>query len=292
MLFRYLKKSKKKIVWTFHDCWNFTGGCPHFDSLNCEKWKMGCYACQYKGYPETFFDCSKTQFKRKKRLFCGIESLYIVTPSQWLKSKVEESFLNKYPVSVINNGIDLSVFNPKNNTEEIRRKYGIKSKYMVLGVSYAWDKRKGLDTFIKLSSELGDDYTMVLVGTDKSVRALLPENIISVDRTSSAEELAELYSAADVFANPTLEENFPTVNIESLACGTPIVSFDTGGSPEIFCEKSGISVRKGDVESLKNSIIDVCEKSLFSSENCVSRSKQFDESLFAKRYMELYQKIL
>lgn len=292
MLFRYLKKSKKKIVWTFHDCWNFTGRCPYFDILECEKWKKGCHNCLYKGYPKTFFDCSKTQFKRKKQLFCGIESLYIVTPSQWLKTKVEESFLNNYPVSVINNGIDLSVFNPKNNTEEIRRKYGIKSKYMVLGVSYAWDKRKGLDTFIKLSSELGDDYTMVLVGTDKSVRVLLPENIISVDITSSAEELAELYSAADVFANPTLEENFPTVNIESLACGTPIVSFNTGGSPEIFCEKSGISVEKGDVESFKNAIIDVCEKSLFSSENCVSRSKQFDESLFAKRYMELYQKIL
>ncbi len=292
MLFGYFKKSKKKIVWTFHDCWNFTGGCPHFDALGCEKWKTGCFDCMYKGYPETFFDCSEAQFKRKKELFTGVESLYIVTPSRWLKSKVEESFLNCYPVAVINNGIDLSVFKPRTHSEKIRQKYGIKTKYMIIGVSFAWDNKKGLDTFVELSSILGDEYTVVLVGTDKMVEKSLPENIVSVNRTSSVEELADLYSAADVFVNPTLEDTFPTVNIEALACGTPIASFNTGGSPEIFCEKSGISVKKGDVASLRRAIVDICENNCFSSEACVKRAKQFDKTLFLERYMDLYERII
>lgn len=294
MLFDYLKKSKKKIVWTLHDCWSFTGRCPHFEGIGCEKWKTGCFECSYNGYPKTYFDFSKREYSRKKQIFSNVENLYIVTPSEWLKTKVKASFLKNYPVKVINNGINLSAFYPRDDKEkdETRKKYGINTKYMVLGVSYAWDEKKGLNAFIELSETLGDEYTIVLVGTDEKTEKHLSGRIVPIRRTENAHELSELYSAADVFVNPTLEDTFPTVNIEALACGTPIAAFNTGGSTEIFCEKSGLSVKKGDVLSLRKAVERICEEKPFSENDCKTRSNQFDEDLFLKKYMDFYREIV
>ncbi len=294
MLFSYIKKSGKKVVWTFHDCWNFTGYCPHFDMIGCEKWKTRCYDCPYSGYPKTHFDCSKKQFERKKALFCGIDGLTIVTPSLWLKGKVKDSFLKDYTVNVINNGVDKNVFKPHEETtkDKIKEKYGIKSKYIVLGVSYGWDNKKGLDAFIKLSETLGNDYTVMLVGTDKAVDEKLPKSIVSINRTQDQKELSELYSAADIFVNPTMEDTFPTVNMEALACGTPIAAYATGGSPEIPDENCGITVSKGDVSALEKAIKKICEEKPFSADNCLKRAENFDKNLFARKYMELYRSIL
>ncbi len=294
MLFDYLKKSKKKVVWTLHDCWSFTGGCPHFEGVGCEKWKTGCFECSYKGYPETYFDFSKREYLRKKQLFCNVENLYIVTPSEWLKTKVKESFLKDYPVKVINNGINLTAFYPRDDIEktEIRKKYGINTKYMVLGVSYAWDEKKGLNAFVELSETLGEEYTVVLVGTDENVEKNLTGRIIPIRRTENVDELSRLYSAADVFVNPTLEDTFPTVNIEALACGTPIAAFDTGGSAEIFCEKSGMSVKKGDVLALIDAVKRICEEKIFSENDCKLRSERFSEGIFLKKYMDFYREII
>ena len=291
LLFKYIKKHNIPTIWTLHDCWAFTGQCPHFTLARCDKWKTGCYACtQYKEYPESLVDRTKTMWKLKKKWFTGVKNMTIVTPSQWLAGLVQASFLGKYPIKVINNGIDLNVFKPtKNNFKE---KYGIENKHIVLGVSFGWGYKKGLDVFIELSKQLGESYQLVLVGTDVLVDEQLPKNIISLHRTHDQKELAELYTAADVFVNPTREENYPTVNMESLACGTPIISFCTGGSSEIFDERCGLVTESNDVVSMKKAIVHVCEDKPFSQEACLERAKSFDKSDRYDEYIELYKSVI
>ena len=255
ILFEYLKRVQIPVVWTFHDCWPFTGHCSYFDRYNCRKWETECHHCpNRKGYPESWFlDRSKSNFHRKSQLFNGLENLTIVTPSAWLAQHVSRSFLKGYPVKVINNGVDLKVFQPQINPE-IFAKYSIESKPFVLGVASIWDKRKGLDDFIALSRSLASDIQIVLVGLSTQQAAQLPKGIVAIARTESQAELAALYSAASVFVNPTYVDNFPTTNIEALACGTPVITYRTGGSPEAVYENTGLVVEKGDVEGLKEAI--------------------------------------
>lgn len=290
LLFKHIKKSNTPTVWTLHDCWAFTGQCPHFTLAKCDKWKTGCYACtQYREYPGSLVDRTETMWKLKKKWFTGVQNMTIVTPSQWLADLVKESFLGEYPIKVINNGIDLNVFKPtKNNFKE---KYGIENKHIVLGVSFGWGYKKGLDIFIELSKQLGEGYQIVLVGTDVSVDEQLPKNIISVHRTQDQQELAELYTAADVFVNPTREENYPTVNMEALACGTPIVTFNTGGSPEILDNTCGVVVDCEDTSSMKKAIIDICENGILTEEACLRRSQSFKSRVLFDEYIALYNTI-
>ena len=291
MLFKYIKKHNIKTVWTLHDCWAFTGHCPHFDIVGCDKWKTGCYDCpQYKDYPKSFFDNSKYMYRLKKKWFTGVKNMTIVTPSEWLAGLVKESYLKDYPVKVINNGIDLNVFKPTES--DFREKYGCENKYIVLGVAFGWGKRKGLDVFIELEKRLDKEkYKIVLVGTDDSVDKLLPENIISIHRTQNQTELAEIYTAADVFANPTREENYPTVNMESVACGTPVVTFNTGGSPEMLDETCGAVAEKDDTDAMYNEIIRICETKPYSEEACLKKANGFDAWRKFENYVQLYRKI-
>ncbi len=290
LLFRYIKKNKVKVVWTLHDCWSFTGHCPYFDMVKCEKWKQGCYSCpQPKVYPKTYIDNTKYTYNLKKRLFNGVENMTLVTPSKWLADLVKQSFMKNYPVRVINNGIDLSVFKPSNS--DIKKRYGIEGKYLLLGVAFGWSKRKGLDVFVELSKRLSDEYAFVLVGTDDRIDQQLPDNIISVHRTESQQELAEIYSAADLLVNPTREENYPTVNMESLACGTPVVTFDTGGSAEIIDETCGCAVCCDDIDEFEKTIKDICENHRYASHNCLRRAESFDFEQKFVEYVELYNSL-
>ena len=234
ILFDYLKKINIPVVWTFHDCWPFTGHCSYFDSVGCEKWKTHCQNCPKKSfYPKSLLiDNSFKNFSDKKQIFNQLDNLHIITPSNWLKNLVKQSFLSKFPVSCIHNGIDLSKFNPVENVEKLIQKWNLKDKIIVLGVASIWDRRKGLDDFISLSNKLSGTYQIILIGLTKKQIAQLPKNIIGIERTESIEELAEYYSLAKVFVNPTYQDNFPTTNIEALACGTPVVTYNTGGSPE------------------------------------------------------------
>lgn len=290
MLFSYIKKHSIPVVWTLHDCWAFTGHCPYFDMVSCDKWKNGCYACpQYKNYPESLIDNSKNMYRRKKKWFCGIKNMIVVTPSEWLSDLAKQSFLGEYHVKVINNGIDLSVFCPSDS--DFREKYDLCGKKIVLGVAFGWEKRKGLDVFLKLYDRLSDEYKIVLVGTDEAVEQLLPDGIIAIRRTESREELAKIYSAADVFVNPTREDNFPTVNMEALACGTPAVTFKSGGSPEIADALSGISVEKDDIFALQNAIIEICTSEKYCAEACRKRAEAFDMKDKFKEYVDLYEEL-
>lgn len=240
VLFDYLRTCGKKIVWTLHDCWAFTGHCSHFTVEKCEKWKSFCFYCSQKNrYPKAFTDRSKHNYEKKKELFTGIQNLTIVTPSKWLAGLVKQSFLRDYPVEVINNGIDLSVFKP--TPSDFRERYGLQDKKIILGVASVWDKRKGFDDFIKLAGVIDDSYRIVIVGVNKKQKKQLPKNIIGIERTNSTKELAEIYTAADVFFNPTYEDNYPTVNLEAQACGTPVITYDTGGSVENAPKNSIIS---------------------------------------------------
>jgi glycosyltransferase involved in cell wall biosynthesis len=294
LLFKYIKEANKPVVWTLHDCWAFTGHCAYFDYIGCDRWKTGCYECpQKKTYPSSILiDNSKRNFERKKELFTGIKNMVIVTPSRWLAGLVKESFLKEYPVKripvkVINNGIDLEIFKPMES--DFRKRYGLENKFIILGVANVWDRRKGYDYFIKLSETLKQDEIIVMVGLTEKQKKNLPKNIIGITRTNNVKELAEIYSAADVFVNPTLEDNFPTTNLEALACGTPVVTFDTGGSPECVDESCGVVVEKGNLKELIEAIERI-RLNTFNKDYCINRAKDFDKSKYSE-YLELYSSL-
>lgn len=290
MLFSYIKKRNIPTVWTLHDCWAFTGQCPHFMLVKCDKWKTGCHNCpQYKEYPVSLYDNTKRMWNLKKRWFTGIKNMTIVTPSKWLAELVKESYLKEYSVQVINNGIDLKVFCPTQSN--FRQDYNIApEKHIILGVSFAWSYKKGLDCFVDLAKILNDDYQIVLVGTDEKIDKELPRNIISIHRTQNQKELAAIYTAADVFVIPTREDNYPTVNLEAVACGTPVVTFDTGGSPETIDETIGIVVPVDDMQKLKLAIVDLCHsRSKNQSQHCISKVKMFDSNYTYQKYILLYE---
>lgn len=285
ILFDYLKKCGKPVVWTLHDCWAFTGHCAYFDYAGCEKWKTECFHCpQYRSsYPYALFkDGSRENYERKKVAFVGVERLTLVTPSKWLADLVKQSFLKEYPVKVIPNGIDLERFSPKG------RRGG--TPYQILGVANVWDQRKGLDYLKQLSRMLDRNrYEVVAVGVSKKQIRELPDGMRGIEHTKNVEELAELYSQAAVYVNPTLEDNFPTTNLEALACGTPVVTFDTGGSVESVDESCGRIVPKKDVNALYQAVTEICEKGETMRDACRERALLYHKYDRFGEYLNLYE---
>jgi glycosyltransferase involved in cell wall biosynthesis len=296
ILFRYLKEIQKPIVWTFHDCWPFTGHCSYFDAVGCFKWKTECNHCpNKKGYPASIcLDRSKVNYYRKNAIFNSINKLQIVTPSLWLANHVQQSFLSNYPVQVIHNGTDLNNFKCLNRITETKARCNLSGKKIILGVASIWDARKGLQDFIQLSKSVKPDEQIVLVGLDKKMISWLPNNISGIERTENIAELAELYNASEVFVNPTYADNFPTTNIEALACGTPVVTYNTGGSPEAVDEMTGFVVEKGNVPALAIAIQQVIKKGKSYYESiCRERAmKLFNKNERYKDYLKLYEKVI
>lgn len=288
LLFKFIKKNNIPVVWTLHDCWSFTGHCPYFTAVHCDKWKTGCFDCpRYKEYPVSFFDNSKFMYRLKRKWFTDIKNLTIITPSEWLGELAKQSFLKEYPVKVINNGINLEIFKP--TLSDFREKYACENKFIVLGVAFGWGERKGIDVFTELSSRLeSDKYQIVLVGTDENIDKTLPNNIISIHRTNNQNELAEIYSAADLFFIPTREENYPTVNMEAIACGTPVLTFKTGGSPEIADEKCGFVTDENSIEEAERIIRQVEKNNSDFTQACLQRAKSFDKNDKYKEYLKIY----
>lgn len=253
LLFDYLRTCGKRILWTLHDCWAFTGHAAYCELEDCEKWKTGCSHCHKDwDYPKSFTDHARRNYARKKALFTGIPNLELVTPSQWLADLCAESFLKEYPVTVIHNGINTDIFRPSDGTA-LRARLGLTGKRVILGVAALWEKRKGLDDFVALSGMLSEQERIVLVGLSERQIQGLPPAILALPRTNSAQELAALYAMADVYANPTYEDNYPTTNLEAIACGTPVVTYATGGSPE-SARLYGLIVRKGDISAFAAAI--------------------------------------
>lgn len=286
LLFNYILDKKIKLFWTFHDCWSFTGYCTHYAMIGCDKWKTKCSKCQLKKEYSWFFDKSEILFEKKKKIFESID-MTIFTPSNWLASQLNESFLKNKPIHVINNGIDLNVFKKRNT--EFKRKYKIDDKFVILGVAFNWSYKKGVDVFIRLASELDESYRIVMVGVDKKLKKELPDNIISIEKTASQDELSEIYNSSDLFLNPTREDTFPTVNMEALACGIPVITFNTGGSPEIIDQKTGIVIEQDNINVLIETIIDLAKKNMFNENDCINKArKDFDMNKSYEKYVHYY----
>lgn len=294
VLFRYLKDCGKPVIWTFHDTWPITGHCSFFEHMNCYKWKTGCFACpNIHGYTKSWFiDNSRRNYREKKALFTGLKNLVLVSPSEWLAGHLRHSFLSDYEIRIINNGVDISKFSPEHNGS-VRQKYSLTKDY-ILGVANIWDERKGLKDFVKLRKVLDKNIEIVLVGLSPSQIKTLGEGIKGIRRTESIDELASLYSGAKIFVNPTYLDNFPLVNIEALACGTPVITYRTGGSHESIDMTSGRVVVKGDIEALHESIMNVLgAEDLYTTIQCRERAvNKFSTEARYKDYVSLYQERL
>lgn len=295
LLFDYLKAKAIPVVWTLHDCWSFTGHCTYFSYIGCEKWKTECNKCpQIHDYPGSLFvDQSKPNFKNKKKIFTSYKNITLVPVSKWLGDLTANSFFNGSSIQVINNGIDLRIFKPE-SASDLKTRMDIAQKFVILGVAHIWTERKGLADFLKLSTNLKEDEIIILIGLTKDIIAKLPFNIIGLEKTESVAELAGLYSIANVFVNPTHEDNFPTTNLEALACGTPVITYKTGGSPEAVDNNTGFVVEQGDVNGLVNaiSIVKKLGKSHFRAACRKRAEKLFDKNDRYADYIKLYNELL
>lgn len=245
LLFKWIKsRPKMKVKWTLHDCWAFTGHCAYFSYVKCDKWTDECCDCpQSKSYPSSLiFDASRSNFLRKKNCFTGVKNMSIITPSKWLAELVKQSFLKEYPVSVEYNTVDKSIFKPTDG--DFRKKHKLDNKLIILGVASVWDDRKGLADFIELSEHLSSDYKIVLVGLSKKQTKTLPDNILCIEKTDSAQELAEIYSDADIFLNLSKEETFGLTTVEALFCGTYPIVYKNTACEEIVGEYGGLAVEQ------------------------------------------------
>jgi glycosyltransferase involved in cell wall biosynthesis len=294
ILFHYLATSGVPVVWTLHDCWPITGHCAYFTYAQCNQWKRGCKECLFKySYPKSWFgQRSAKNYVLKKECFTKCQNLTIVPVSQWLRNIIKESFLASYPTNVIYNGVDIETFSPTHKMS-ISGKSG---KYIVLGVNSVWEKRKGLEDFKKLRKLLDERFDIVLIGLDKNQIKNLPKGVIGIERTNDVYELVNFYRSATVFVNPTYEDNFPTTSIEAMACGTPVLTYRTGGSPEAIDEgKTGLVLPYGDVNALASSIMKGVESGSFELMrlSCRRRAEMmYNKNDRFQEYIKLYQSLL
>jgi len=288
ILFEYLNKTDIKVVWTFHDCWAFTGHCFHFVTKDCMRWQTGCHDCPMKNVlPKTFLDNSNEHYELKKQLFGGNKNLTIVPCSDWMAGFVKQSFLKDKRIEVIKNGVDLKVFKPAVN-DNANHNFGI------LAVSSVWNEDKGLSDIYKLREMLPENYWITIVGLTRKQVEALPSGIVGIERTQNVQELVKLYSDANILINPTYADTFPTVNLEALACGTPVVTYKTGGSPEAIDDKTGIVVEQGDIEAMADAIKAICEDDETQyAMACRKRAEEcFDKEANYEKYIRLYEGLL
>lgn len=294
LLFRYLQQHRISVVWTMHDCWSFTGHCAHYTAKKCNRWQTGCRHCPQLGaYPKSWWaDRSMKNWQEKKSAFASLERLTLVPVSNWLADELRQSFLGDKPIVCIHNGVDANVFSIKDS--DVKQRLGIAEKKMLLGVASVWNKRKGLDDFCRLSEVLPSEYALVLVGLSEKQIERLPKSVIGLSRTENVQQLVELYSAADVFLNPTWEDTFPTTNLEALACGTPVITYRTGGSVEVITPNTGYVVEPGDMNGLLEKIKLVSQRG---KDVYRSLCRQYILDNFKKEdryeeYFRLYERIL
>lgn len=295
LLFEFLGKTSTPVVWTIHDCWPFTGHCCYYERIQCRKWMTECNSCELKWlYPQScLIDNSRKNFRNKKQLFNLPAQMHLVTVSHWLEEQVKESFLNRYPVSTIYNGVDLSIFKPLDRAG-LREKYGFTGKKVIFGVANVWSEGKGLQSFIELSRVIGDETQIVIIGLNRNQIKNLRPNITGIEKTNNAEELACYYNMADVFVTPSLAETFGFVAAEAMACGTPVVAFNTSALPELINEDVGFIVPMNDLHMLYQRIRDVIlqERSVY-AEKCRRRAEElFDMNRQYERYLELYRSLI
>lgn len=292
ILCEYLISSGKPVVWTMHDCWALTGHCAYFDTANCERWKSGCYQCPLKSiYPKSIFaDRSVKNYSEKSRWFTALDNLTIVAVSNWLNDVVKQSILKEKSLTLIHNGIDIKRFHP---VEKIDSRFHFQGKKVLLGVGAAWTVEKGFNDFIELSKHISEEYCIVMLGVNDRMKKKLPHNIIGINKTENIDILSQLYSRALVLLTLSHNDTFPTTNLEALACGTPVITYPTGGSPEAVDDKTGFVVEVGDFDKVIGAIRIIDNKGkAFYSQNCRARALEyFDKDKQFAKYIELYKSI-
>lgn len=286
ILFDYFKTSRIPVVWTIHDIWSITGHCI---AGLCDNWKNGCGKCPNKReYPASYvFDRSKQNRIRKKNCFSNVPKMTLVSPSKWLKNLVEDTYLNQYDIEMIPNGIDLNIFKPTESS--LRKEYHLEGKIVLLAVAGVWTKNKGARYFYELSSRLDDQYVFVMIGENSDKELKNNKRIIHIPHTSDRTQLAQWYTTVDVLINPTMGDNFPTVNLEAIACGTPVITFDTGGSGEAIRE-CGIVVPQEDVEKMQNAVFALVGDSN-QKERCSSVARRYDRNKKYNEYLKLFKSV-
>lgn len=289
MLFQYIKRHNIITVWTLHDCWAYTGHCTYYTFVRCDQWKSQCYRCtQQRKYPACWFKGNvRENYERKRRAFTGVENLTLVTPSKWLADQTKYSFLKGYETKVINNGIDLKLFRVKEKTDI--SKYHIPDKKIVLGLASTWGDRKGENDFIRLAAMLPPEYAVVMVGLPSQKIKKLPSNVIGIEHTENAEDLVDIYNTAEIFLNLTYEDNFPTTNLEAMACGTSVLTYRTGGSPESITKEVGYIVPVGDVQAVRDIVV-AHKKNHQTILTCRENALKYDKNTRFNEYVELYTK--
>ena len=291
LLFRYFQKADIPIVWTLHDCWPFTGHCAYFDYSGCEKWMKHCHHCpQQKSYPVCIgIDGSFRNHRMKRKYFSLPGYITFAAPCEWITKHLKSSGLRHYPFKVIANGVNRKVFHPVKS--DLRERFGLQNHKICLAVASEWDHRKGLSYLLELAEKMDDRYRFVVIGLSEEQIDTLPAHVIGIKNTTDTNELAAWYTTADCLVNPTLEDNMPMVNLESLACGTPVVVFETGGCPEAVDDKSGIVVPKGDTDALV-AAVEKATNGIFTAENCIMRAAQFDCEQTFQQYLALYKELV
>jgi glycosyltransferase involved in cell wall biosynthesis len=290
LLFEYLNQTDIKVVWTLHDCWNFTGGCCHYTHLHCNKWQGECSKCPR---PGLLRDKSLYQFHLRKSLFTANRFLTLVPVSKWLEGEVRKSFLKDVPIQAILNGVDIDVFHEiKDN--RLRQTLHLGGKFILMAAATSWSKQKGLDDYSALSQILPDDCVIVLVGLSPAQIKHLPSNIMGVPRTSNVQELAEYYSMADVVMNLSYEETFGLTTAEGYACGTPAIVYNATASPELVTPETGRVVEPGDIQGVLSAVMEIKEKGKsWYAAACRKRAETwYDKNKNFKQYISLYDSLL
>lgn len=291
LLIDYISTNNIATVITLHDCWSFTGHCCYFTDSNCEKWKLNCGQCQElkKWNPSWFFDRSSQNLQDKKELFSKISNLAVIGVSDWVTNFVHDSILSSSKIiKRIYNWIDVDVFKPK-SINKLRSKYGLENKFVILGVSHAWSLGKGLFDFINLA-QLRPDLTFVLVGS-MPTNVTLPNNIISVGVINNSEKLAEYYSMADVFFNPSIRETFGLVTVEAMACGIPVIVYNATATPELVPSFCGEIVPIKSFEDTINAIQHIKETRLDRAKIAEHIHQNFNREFLCREYLEVYKNL-
>lgn len=292
VLFKYLKEANIPVVWTFHDCWALTGHCPHFDYIGCDKWKTECHNCPCsKNFKKLeFFIRARSNHQLKKQYFASLNKLTIVPVSDWLEGLVRQSFLSSKNICTIKNGIDLQVFKP--SLSNIREQLNAMGSFVVMGCAGNWGKMKGEDDFLEIARR-HPNWTFIMVGLAKEKLGNLPHNVHGVSFTKGQQELAEYYSTADVFFNPTYQDTYPTTNLEAIACGTPVITYNTGGSPESVSKDTGIIIERGDIEAAIGALKEIEQKGkiVFSAKCCKYAENNFSNKEKFQQYINLYKEL-
>ena len=296
ILFEYLSNANIPVIWTVHDCWLYTGHCYYYSYVGCDKWKSQCEQCpQRRDFPTSWWmDRSKQNFGDKKKAFTSIpkELLTIVPVSEWIHGEMKQSFLKDYPYQVIHNGINLENFQVY-PADEVKKRYGLEGKRILLGVASIWMEEKGWNDFMQLAGMLNPDEVIVLVGVKEEQKKGLPATIVPISRTDNLKQLAELYAAAEALVNPTWQDNYPTVNLEAIACGTPVVTYRTGGSIEVITPDTGFIVEQGDIPGLLAAVRIIEEQG---KDYYQTKCRAYAEAHFKKEdryadYLKLYENL-